>query len=150
MIQKVETERYWHVADWEKDLKEYYEPLIKSQEIAQFKWEEIHNDYYYEVRRTYWDFRERGQDFTVEHPPGPKQLPPHIQADYSIELHTDEAADALDVIQNYKRYWPGTDMIIYGLVQGKNTVTTAYISLTNYESSDETQEEEESPQELVF
>lgn len=140
MIEVTEIENFWSKEEWMEIKEKYFDPLIERAEIAQFDWEEIPNDYYFQVKRSYWDMRGR----TLELEPGPKQLPPHIKGKVTVELETDDAAATLEIIQSYKEYWPGMTLHTYGLAQTKTEPVSACLIMMNYEDDEEEEEEKES------
>lgn len=145
MIEVTEIERFWSKADWYKVKEKYYTELIKRKEITEFHWEEIPDKNYYIVQRTYWDMRERSldQDQTSEVSPGPKQLPPHIKGRITVELESNDAVEALEIIQGYEEYWPGMELYTYGLAQSKTEPVSACMILANYDEEEEEEEKEE-------
>ena len=136
MIQVTEKESFWTIDDWERTKKLYFDPLIENGVITNFKCAVVDDvrgrEGLYTVERSYTDMRyRRPLDL------GPKQLPPQINADYTIELTMADAADGLEIIQDYKDYWPGMEMLLYGLAQAKDSDVSVYIQLSNYEHDDD-------------
>lgn len=130
MIEVIENENFWHQKDWETVKREYFDPLIAKGEITNFHWEVVEDENYYRVRRTYWDMRERNLSQKYE-------LPPDVRASYVVSLSMDNAAAGLDIIQNYKDYWPGMNLNLYGLAQSTDSDVNVYMELSNYEEDEE-------------
>lgn len=144
MVEVTEIERFWSKEEWDKIKNSYYDELIKRKEITEFNWEEVPNQRYYTVQRTYLDMRKRDPDHdqTSKVSPGPKQLPPHIKGRITVELESENAVEALEIIQGYEQYWPGMDLYTYGLAQSKTEPVSACMILTNYEEEEEEEDEE--------
>ena len=141
MIKVTEVESFWTEEDWLDIKDKYYMPLVTQGQIFDFQWEGkwVGDVATYEVTRSYWDYREREQPPA----PGPKQVPPHIKMDCNISAWVENAADGLEIIQDYQSYWPGMNMVVYGLAQAADTEANIYIQLTNYEHDDEEEEYEQ-------
>ena len=141
MIEVQEVENFWNETDWLRVKKKYYDPLIESNDITNFKYEIEPNDYYYRVRRTYWDMRplriERDNGGALT--PG-LELPPRIKVGYTVEMELDDAVEALEIIQDHERYWPGVDLKTYGVAGSDDGAVTACLILKNYD--DEENEDE--------
>ena len=142
-----EKQRYWHFADWQKIYDSIYQPLIDSPLISNFNIKKVLNtdDDAVDIVIEYIDTREPGDGASlVSLPrPEPKQLPPHIKADYIITLTTPTINDALDIINNYQKYWPGVDMNNLSISQNKDEEAVSILVFANYEADIEMAEPEE-------
>lgn len=142
-----EKQRYWHFSDWQKIYDSVYQPLIDSHLISNFNIKKVLNtdDDAVDIVIEYIDTREPGDGASlVSLPrPEPKQLPPHIKADYIITLTTPTINDALDIINNYQKYWPGVDMNNLSISQNKDEEAVSILVFANYEADIEIAEPEE-------
>lgn len=73
----------------------------------------------------------------LEHPPGPEQLPPHIQATYNLELSCEDVSEISKVMNDIERYWPGMKLQQYGVAQKAGIPAYAAITLVNYDVEEE-------------
>lgn len=73
----------------------------------------------------------------LEHPPGPEQLPPHIQATYNLELSCEDVSEISKVMNNIEKYWPGMKLQQYGVAQKVGIPAYAAITLVNYDVEEE-------------
>ena len=142
-----EEQRYWHFEDWQKIYDSVYQPLIDSHLISNFKIKEVLNteDDAVDIAIEYFDTREPGDGASLMSltPPESTQLPPHIKADYSVTLTTPTINDALDIINNYQKYWPGVDMNNLSISQNKDEEAVSILVFANYEADIEIAEPEE-------
>lgn len=68
---------------------------------------------------------------------GPKQLPPHIQATYNLELSCEDVSEIAKVMNNIEDYWPGMKLQQYGVAQKAGIPAYAAVELVNYEVIDD-------------
>ena len=141
-----EKQKYWHFENWQKIYDSVYQPLIDSHLISDFKIKEVLNtkDDAVDITIEYIDMREPGDGASLVSltPPEPKQLPPHIKADYIVTLTTPTINDALDIINNYQKYWPGVDMNNLSISQNKDEEAVSILVFANYEADIEIEPEE--------
>ena len=141
-----ETQKYWSYKDWQKIYDSVYQPLIDSHLISSFDSQvDFHDEYEgIDVSISYIDTREPGEGASlVSLPqPEPKQLPPHIKADYIITLTTPTINDALDIINHHEEYWPGVDMNNLSISQNKDEEAVSILVFANYEADIEIAEPE--------
>ena len=78
---------------------------------------------------------------------GPKQLPPHIQATYSLTLETEHVNELSKVMNNLSSYYPGMKLYSYGITQSAGEAATAMICLVNYDPTEDEDEEENEDEE---
>ena len=142
-----EKQRYWHFADWQKIYDSVYQPLIDSHLISNFNIKKVLNtdDDAVDIVIEYIDTREPGDGASLVSLPRlePKQLPPHIKADYIITLTTPTINDALDIINHHEEYWPGVDMNNLSISQNKDEEAVSILVFANYEADIEIAEPEE-------
>ena len=142
-----EKQRYWHFADWQKIYDSVYQPLIDSHLISNFTIKKVLNtdDDAVDIVIEYIDTREPGEGASLVSltPPEPKQLPPHIKADYIITLTTPTINDALDIINHHEEYWPGVDMNNLSISQNKDEEAVSILVFANYEADIEIAEPDE-------
>lgn len=142
-----EEQKYWSYKDWQKIYDSVYQPLIDSNLISNFKTKVDFNtdDDAVDITIEYFDVREPGDGASLVSltPPEPKQLPPHTKADYIITLTTPTINDALDIINNYQKYWPGVDMNNLSISQNKDEEAVSILVFANYEADIEIAEPEE-------
>lgn len=135
-----EEERFWSKEAYQETEDKYYTPLVASGTLLNYnsvcEYEECSG--FFRAVRTFYDTRARESEVR----PGPKQVPPHIKIDCTIEATMEDAREGLELIQNYEEYWPGTEMLIYGLAQAQDSDVSVYMQLTNYEHPEEDEEVE--------
>ena len=141
-----EKQKYWSYEDWQKIYNSFYQPLIDNHLISNVQTNvdfNTDNDTV-DVTIEYFDARELGDDrVPMSLPrPEPTQLPPHIKADYIITLTTPTINDALDIINNYQKYWPGVDMNNLSISQNKDEEAVSILVFANYEADIEIEPEE--------
>lgn len=142
-----ETQKYWSYKDWQKIYNSVYQPLIDSNLISSFESQVDSHDEYegIDVSISYIDTREPGEGVSLVSltSPEPKQLPPHIKADYIITLTTPTINDALEIINHHEEYWPGVDMNNLSISQNKDEEAVSILVFANYEADIEIAEPEE-------
>ena len=142
-----ETQKYWSYKDWQKIYDSVYQPLIDSHLISSFDSQvDFHDEYEgIDVSISYIDTREPGEGASLVSLPRsePKQLPPHIKADYIITLTTPTINDALEIINHHEEYWPGVDMNNLSISQNKDEEAVSILVFANYEADIEIAEPEE-------
>lgn len=141
-----EKQKYWSYEDWQKIYNSVYQPLLNNHLISNCQTEVTFNadDDTVDVTIEYCDARELGDDrVPMSLPrPEPTQLPPHIKADYIVTLTTPTINDALDIINNYQKYWPGVDMNNLSISQNKDEEAVSILVFANYEADIEIEPEE--------
>ena len=141
-----EKQKYWSYEDWQKIYNSVYQPLLNNHLISNCQTEVTFNtdDDIVDVTIEYCDARELGDDrVPMSLPrPEPTQLPPHTKADYIITLTTPTINDALDIINNYQKYWPGVDMNNLSISQNKDEEAVSILVFANYEADIEIEPEE--------
>lgn len=141
-----ETQKYWSYKDWQKIYDSVYQPLIDSHLISSFDSQvDFHDEYEgIDVSISYIDTREPGEGASLVSLPRsePKQLPPHIKADYIITLTTPTINDALEIINHHEEYWPGVDMNNLSISQNKDEEAVSILVFANYEADIEIAEPE--------
>lgn len=141
-----EKQKYWSYEDWQKIYNSVYQPLLNNHLISNCQTEVTFNtdDDTVDVTIEYFDARELGDDrVPMSLPrPEPTQLPPHTKADYIITLTTPTINDALDIINNYQKYWPGVDMNNLSISQNKDEEAVSILVFANYEADIEIEPEE--------
>lgn len=128
------TESYY--CDTNKEVQSLinrYKALEKEQKIRDLVYTVYPNecataDIYFEYAAT-----EPQPAPVLEHPPGPEQLPPHIQATYNLELSCEDVSEISKVMNDIERYWPGMKLQQYGVAQKVGIPAYAAITLVNYD-----------------
>ena len=93
-----------------------------------------------------------GHGQTCEDCPWPRQLPPHIKTNITLEMKYEDPVDILEIIQNGEEYFPGFHYYSYALAQSQNEVASGILVMMNHdiEEDDALDENEDEDLEDIF
>ena len=70
------------------------------------------------------------------------KIPEDIKIKYTIELEAEDASDLIFIINNHQQLWPEVELRSYALTGGEATPAEAAMILSNYDLSEEYEEED--------